>query len=93
MLGGGGTPTSTRSWAPGKLCVADTSFVHRTRNNNALESRYVLHFSVWHPELSSDEARGITAVHDALRAYEEERLTVGRGLLSNPSPTHYVHTH
>ena len=39
-------------------------------------TRYVLHFSVWHPGLTPTEVHGITAVHDALRAYEEERLTV-----------------
>ena len=39
-------------------------------------TRYVLHFSVWHPGLTPTEVHSITAVHDALRAYEEERLTV-----------------
>ena len=39
--GGKTAPPSSREWAPGKLCVADTSFVHRTRNDHASESRYV----------------------------------------------------
>ena len=43
---------------------------------NPSPTKYVLHFSVWHPGLTPTEVHGITAVHDALRAYEEERLTV-----------------
>ena len=40
---GEGAAPSSREWAPGRLCVADTSFVHRTRNDHASESRSVLH--------------------------------------------------
>eukprot|EP00964_Phaeocystis_antarctica_P104198 scaffold69342_cov51-Phaeocystis_antarctica.AAC.1 len=38
--GGERAAPSSREWAAGRLCVADTSFVHRTRNDHASESRY-----------------------------------------------------
>lgn len=73
MLSDGTTETrSSREWAPGELRIADTSFVHRTTNDHATDSRYILHFSVWHPDLTPIEVRGISAVHDALRAYEAD---------------------
>ena len=40
--GGKRAPPSSQEWAPGKLCIADTSFVHRTRNDHTSESRYVM---------------------------------------------------
>ena len=61
---------SYREWVPGKLCIADTSFVHSTTNEHATESRYVLHFSVWHPDLTQIERHGIAEVHHALQTYE-----------------------
>ena len=57
---------SERVWSPGKLLVADTSFLHSTTNESPT-SRYVLHFSVWHPDLTLSEREGILRVHRALQ--------------------------
>ena len=65
--------SSRRRWARGALCIADTSFVHSTINESPTDSyRDVLHFSVWHPDLTAEERRGILNMHEALRAYEED---------------------
>ena len=64
--------TSVRSWEEGKVLVADTSFVHSTRNDSPTESRFVLHLSIWHPDLTRAEIDGIGRLHTALRVYEAE---------------------
>ena len=60
-----------RRWREGRLLVADTSFVHATRND-AASDRFVLHFTVWHPDVSAAEREGIVRLHDVLRGLEEE---------------------
>ena len=82
--GDGCGPRSSREWAPGRLCVADTSFVHRTTNEHPSESRYVAHFSVWHPDLTAAERSGIAAVHEALRAYEAVIAALTQAQLAAP---------
>ena len=64
--------TSVRSWTAGEVLISDTSFVHSTRNDSPSESRFVLHFSIWHPDLSAAEIDGILQLHRALRAYEAD---------------------
>lgn len=56
-------------WTEGKAVVADTSFVHETFNTSPSESRYVLSFSIWHPDLSEEERRGIVAIHSLLQHF------------------------
>lgn len=53
-------------WQQGELAIADTSFVHSTRNDSS-EKRYVLSFCVWHPDLTLEERQGILRIHDALQ--------------------------
>jgi aspartyl/asparaginyl beta-hydroxylase (cupin superfamily) len=57
----------TYSWETGSVVVADTSFVHATRNDSPTMSRYVLSFAIWHPDLSIQERQGILHIHDALQ--------------------------
>ena len=54
-------------WTPGRVVVADTSFVHWTQNNSPTESRYVLAFNIWHPDLTEIERQGIRKIHAALQ--------------------------
>lgn len=54
-------------WRRGQMVVADTSFVHSTKNESPAESRYVLSFSIWHPMLGEFERGGIVQLHDALQ--------------------------
>ena len=51
------------------MLVADTSFVHSTRNL-ADTDRYVLHFTLWHPGLTPAERSGIVRLHGVLRGLE-----------------------
>lgn len=57
----------TRSWKAGQVMVADTSFVHSTRNSSPNESRYVLSFNIWHPDLSEKERQAIMDIHNVLQ--------------------------
>jgi len=53
-------------WRRGQMIVADTSFIHSTRNESPTESRYVLSFSIWHPMLAEFEREGIMRLHEAI---------------------------
>ena len=59
--------SEARRWREGGVLLADTSFVHATRNDAAAD-RVVLHFTVWHPDLAAAERDGIVRLHGALRA-------------------------
>jgi hypothetical protein len=59
--------STTRRWREGGVLLADTSFVHATRNDCEAD-RFVLHFTVWHPDLTAAERDGIVRLHGALRA-------------------------
>ena len=59
--------SEARRWREGRVLLADTSFVHATRNDCEAD-RVVLHFTVWHPDLAAAERDGIVRLHEALRA-------------------------
>ena len=59
--------SEARRWREGGVLLADTSFVHATRNDCEAD-RVVLHFTVWHPDLAAAERDGIVRLHEALRA-------------------------
>ena len=69
VMTGAGAAASARRWCEGRVLVSDTSFVHATRND-ADSDRFVLHFTIWHPGLSTAERAGIVRFHEALRAFE-----------------------
>jgi aspartyl/asparaginyl beta-hydroxylase (cupin superfamily) len=55
----------TRRWEEGKLLIFDDSFEHEARNESA-ETRIVLLFDLWRPELSDDEKAGISDIFDTI---------------------------
>jgi len=55
----------TRSWREGRLMIFDDSIQHEARNDSG-ETRIVLLFDIWRPELSDDERAGISAVFDTI---------------------------
>ena len=61
--------SEARRWREGHVLLADTSFVHATRNDCEAD-RVVLHFTVWHPDLTAAERDAIVRLHEALRAAE-----------------------
>jgi aspartyl/asparaginyl beta-hydroxylase (cupin superfamily) len=47
------------------LLIFDDSFEHEARNPSA-ETRVVLLFDLWRPELTDDEQAGISAIFDTI---------------------------
>ena len=80
----GVTPPAQR-WSVGKVLVADTSFIHST-SNDSQDSRYVLHFTIWHPDLTEAERAGIVRLHEALQAAEDESSLRVHGRRSRTPP-------
>ena len=74
------TPASRSDWHPGKLIVADTSFVHSTTNASP-EDRFVLAFAVWHPGLTPLERDTVMEMHTAMRNFEDELTGVIEAIL------------
>ena len=55
----------TRQWEEGKLLIFDDSFEHEAKNDSG-ETRIVLLFDLWRPELNDDEKAGISAIFDTI---------------------------
>ena len=58
----------TRAWLPGKAWVFDDTIEHEAWNDSD-QLRAVLIFDTWHPMLSPQERRMVTALNAALNAY------------------------
>ena len=58
----------TRDWVPGKAWVFDDTIEHEAWNDSE-QLRVVLIFDTWHPMLSLEERRMVTALNAALNAY------------------------
>jgi len=55
----------TRQWREGELMIFDDSFEHEAKNPSA-ETRIVLLFDIWRPELTDDEKAGISDIFDTI---------------------------
>jgi hypothetical protein len=55
----------TRSWCEGELLMFDDSFEHEARNDSD-ETRIILIFDLWRPELTDDEKHGISTIFDTI---------------------------
>ena len=60
----------TRPWEEGKLLIFDDSFEHEARNPSA-ETRIVLLFDIWRPELDDGEKRGISDIFDTIGRFTD----------------------
>ena len=60
-----------RTWEPGKALIFDDSIEHEAWNDGT-ETRVVLIFEVWRPEIAADERRALTAMFEAITAYGGE---------------------
>ena len=58
----------TRQWEEGKLLIFDDSFEHEAKNESD-ETRIVLLFDLWRPELTDDEKAGISAIFDTIERF------------------------
>lgn len=59
----------TRQWVNGQLMMFDTSLMHDAINETD-ETRYILMFRVWHPDLSQVEREALQLLFDCLRLPE-----------------------
>ena len=58
----------TRRWEEGKLLIFDDSFEHEAKNESA-DTRIVLLFDIWRPELSDDEKAGISNIFETVARF------------------------
>ena len=55
----------TRRWEEGKLLIFDDSFEHEAKNDSD-QTRIVLLFDIWRPELNDGEKAGISDLFDTI---------------------------
>ena len=60
---------STRIWDPGKALIFDDSIEHEAWNRSG-ETRVILLFEIWRPEISENERAALTAVFEAITDHE-----------------------
>jgi Aspartyl/Asparaginyl beta-hydroxylase/Tetratricopeptide repeat len=58
-----------RGVEPGKALIFDDSFEHEAWNDGS-ETRVVLLFEIWRPEIAADERRALTAMFEAITLYQ-----------------------
>lgn len=58
----------TREWEQGKLLIFDDSLEHEAKNPSR-ETRIILLFDVWKPELSEEERAVVSNIFDAIDAF------------------------
>jgi hypothetical protein len=59
----------TREWEEGKLLIFDDSIEHEAKNPSG-ELRIILLFDIWRPELSEAERQRISAIFEAIDAFQ-----------------------
>lgn len=60
-----------REWEPGKALIFDDSIEHEAWNDGS-ETRVVLLFEIWRPEIAPDERTALTAMFEAITEYQGE---------------------
>ncbi|MBA3675831.1 MAG: aspartyl/asparaginyl beta-hydroxylase domain-containing protein [Sphingosinicella sp.] len=58
----------TRTWEEGKTLIFDDSIEHEAWNGSA-ETRVILLFEIWRPEITDDEKRALTTMFEAITEY------------------------
>ena len=58
-----------RTWEPGKALIFDDSIEHEAWNDGS-ETRVVMIFEIWRPEITSDERAALTAMFEAITDYQ-----------------------
>lgn len=60
--------SETRKWREGQLMIFDDSFEHEAKNDSA-ETRIILLFDIWRPELTADEQTGISKIFETIATF------------------------
>jgi tetratricopeptide (TPR) repeat protein len=63
----------TREWRQGQVLIFDDSIEHEAWNTSA-ETRVILLFEIWRPELRADERAALTALFEAIEDFGGEGL-------------------
>ena len=66
----------TREWHTGEALIFDDSFEHEAWNQGS-ETRIVLLFEIWRPEISTDERAALTVIFEAINDYQGVPLDLG----------------
>jgi len=66
----------TRAWRAGEMLIFDDSFEHEAWNRGT-ETRIVLLFEVWRPELTIDERAALTDIFEAIDTYQGVAIDTG----------------
>ncbi|KQN02652.1 hydroxylase [Sphingomonas sp. Leaf230] len=66
----------TRAWRAGEMLIFDDSFEHEAWNRGT-ETRIVLLFEVWRPELTADERAALTDIFEAIDTYQGAAIDTG----------------
>lgn len=59
----------TRSWRAGEALIFDDSFEHEAWNRSD-DTRVILLFEIWRPEISDDERAALTAIFETINDYQ-----------------------
>jgi len=59
----------TRAWREGEALIFDDSFEHEAWNRSD-ETRVILLFEIWRPEISDDERAALTAIFETINDYQ-----------------------
>ena len=65
--------SETRSWRTGELTIFDDSFEHEAWNRSS-ETRILLLFEIWRPELTQQEREGLTQIFEAIDVYDDSMM-------------------
>ena len=68
--------SETHHWQEGKVCIFDDSVEHEAKNE-AGETRVVLLFDIWRPELSAKEREEVAKFLGAISTYSGEKIVSG----------------
>lgn len=66
----------TRHWQAGEMLIFDDSFEHEAWNRGR-DTRIVLLFEVWRPELTPDERAALTDIFEAIDTYQGSAVDMG----------------
>ena len=61
----------TREWRDGEMLIFDDTIEHEAMNPTG-ETRIILLFDIWRPELNEDERRFVETVFDAVGSYQSD---------------------
>lgn len=68
--------SETHRWQEGKICIFDDSVEHEAKNE-ADQTRVVLLFDIWRPELSAQERQEVAKFLGAISTYSGEKIVTG----------------